>query len=437
MPARAQWEPVPLPASVVTPAQVALFGFAEAFGDRVFVSTGFGIPQTPTSTVYEYVFASADGGATWAAVPEFTADVTNSGGARLGRPTVAGGALYLPRLRSEGGQPATATVPKTATGTTWTTPAAAGFPAADGVLANVARQDGVLYGHTMTAAGTSDVGYVYRSADEGASWTRVGAQRVPGIVYAAGSRLLLGRGQGNTANGERSADGGATWTPHGSTIYTSARNTAGVMLTGALFSVQRSTDGGATFAPIPSTTFGFGGTSALGACEAAFVGIGAGVVKRSDDGGTTWAAWGEGLPGNGSNVRRFSCSAGGPGAGPTYVYAATTDSGGAGAGVYRRDLAQRPTAAADAPADASGLSLSAGPNPASATATLRLTLGAAQTVRVSVADALGRTVLALDRPLGAGAQSVPLDVSGLAPGLYVARVAAGAAASSVRLVVAH
>lgn len=437
-PARAQWTRVPLAPQITEPAQVALFGFAEAFGSSLYVSAGFGVPQTPASPVYEYVFVTRDGGATWAAVPEFTADITNSGGLRLGRPTVADGALYVPRLRFAGGQAATSTVLKTTTGTAWTVPAAAGFPVADGPLANVARQGGVLYGHTTSDSGTSDVGYVFRSADEGASWTRVGAQRVPGLTFAAGSRLLLGRGQGNTANGERSADGGAAWTPHGSPIFTAARNTAGVVLTGALFNVQRSTDGGTTFAPVPATTFGFGGTFAVGACEAAFVAVASGVVKRSDDGGTTWAAWAEGLPGNGANVRQLSCSAGGPSAGgPTYVYAAVSGSSGSpDAGVYRRDLAQMPTAAADAPG-ALRLALSAGPNPASGTATLRFTLDAAQPVRVTVTDALGRAVLALDRTLGAGPQALPLDVSGLAPGVYVARVTTSGASASVRLTLAR
>ena len=99
-----------------------------------------------------------------------------------------------------------------------------------------------------------------------------------------------------------------------------------------------------------------------------------------------------------------------------------------------------PVAAEDAPG-AAGLALSIGPNPAGRAATLRLALAEAATVRVSVADALGRTVLRLDRALAAGSHALPLDVSGLAPGVYVARVAAAgggaAAASSVRFTIAR
>ena len=68
LPARAQWMAVPLPPQVVSPPQVALFGFAEAFGGSLFVSTGFGIPQTSTSPVYDHVFRSPDVGATSARV---------------------------------------------------------------------------------------------------------------------------------------------------------------------------------------------------------------------------------------------------------------------------------------------------------------------------------------------------------------------------------
>ena len=442
-PAHAQWERVPLPPQVVSPAQVAIFGFAEAFGGSLFVTTGFGIPQTPSSPVYEYVFVTHDGGATWAPVPEFTFNITNSA-LRLGRPTVADGALYIPRETIDGNptpEVRFSTVLKTTDGTAWTTPAAAGYDPMDGVIVNVARQDGALVGHSAhTATTTSGSGYVYRSADDGATWTRAGDGRTPGFIYAAGARLLLGFGAQSTSNGERSADGGATWTPHGSQIFAFGRNSAGVVLTGALFNVQRSTDGGVTFAPIPSTTFGFGGTMALGACGSAFVALAAGVVKRSDDGGTTWAPWSEGLPDSGTNVLQFSCSAGGPAAlagTPAYVYAAVSgNSSSTTAGVYRRDLAQMPVADEAAP-ETLAAALSAAPNPTRRAATLQVTLAEAQAVHISVTDALGREVLTLDRTLAAGAHVLPLDVSGLAPGVYVARLVGAAESASVRITVAR
>ena len=186
-PARAQWEPVPLPASFETPSQVALFGFAQGFGDALFVSTGFGIPETPASIVYDLVFVTRDGGASWATVPEFTVDAA-TGGVKTGRPTVADGVLYLPRARATSTPPTeTSTVLRTGDGLTWTAPAAAGLDPNDGVLLNVARQDGVLVGRSERAGGTNDVGYVCRSADDGATWARAGGTVPPRLTYSAAS----------------------------------------------------------------------------------------------------------------------------------------------------------------------------------------------------------------------------------------------------------
>ena len=85
--------------------------------------------------------------------------------------------------------------------------------------------------------------------------------------------------------------------------------------------------------------------------------------------------------------------------------------------------------------EAGRLALAIGPTPARSAATLRFSVAEAQTARVTLTDVLGRDVLRFDRALAAGTQLIPIDVSGLAPGVYVARVAAGAASSSVRLTV--
>ena len=100
----------------------------------------------------------------------------------------------------------------------------------------------------------------------------------------------------------------------------------------------------------------------------------------------------------------------------------------------------RATAAADAP-EAAALRISAPrPTPAAGRATLTVDVPAAQTLRVTVADALGRTVATLhDGPAPAGPLVLTADVSALAPGVYVVRVAgAGAspgASAQTRLVV--
>jgi len=82
------------------------------------------------------------------------------------------------------------------------------------------------------------------------------------------------------------------------------------------------------------------------------------------------------------------------------------------------------------------LSLSAAPNPARGALTVHYDLAAPARVRVAVYDALGRRVAApadADAPAGTGA--VALDVSGLAPGVYVLRVEAGSEVATRRVTV--
>lgn len=83
------------------------------------------------------------------------------------------------------------------------------------------------------------------------------------------------------------------------------------------------------------------------------------------------------------------------------------------------------------------LTLSVGPNPTSGSATAWLSLGEALRAEVSVYDLLGRRVWRQEGPLGAGPQTVALDASAWAPGLYVVRVEAGGSVASARLIVAR
>ncbi|MBC7449380.1 MAG: T9SS type A sorting domain-containing protein [Hymenobacteraceae bacterium] len=76
------------------------------------------------------------------------------------------------------------------------------------------------------------------------------------------------------------------------------------------------------------------------------------------------------------------------------------------------------------------------PNPAAGRAFVHLRLPTAQSVVVEVRNALGQLVLA--RPVaevGAGSQSLPLNLVGAAPGLYIVRLTVGAVTHTQRLVV--
>ena len=63
------------------------------------------------------------------------------------------------------------------------------------------------------------------------------------------------------------------------------------------------------------------------------------------------------------------------------------------------------------------------PNPARGVAAVQVELGEAQDIRAALYDALGRRVLDLhDGAAPAGPLALRLDVSALAPGVYVVRV---------------
>lgn len=102
--------------------------------------------------------------------------------------------------------------------------------------------------------------------------------------------------------------------------------------------------------------------------------------------------------------------------------------------IYR--LVQDPVSAEAGPGEHSlGLSLT-GPNPVRAATTLAVDLDVARAARVAVYDVLGRRVQTVwDGTLTAGRHTLRLSAEGLAPGLYVVRLEAGATSSSVRLTV--
>ncbi len=95
---------------------------------------------------------------------------------------------------------------------------------------------------------------------------------------------------------------------------------------------------------------------------------------------------------------------------------------------------QQVVAGDDGPATTAALTFTAGPNPARGALALSFALPEAAEASAEVFDALGRSVLRAD--LGAqaaGAGAARLDVSGLAPCVYVVRLAAGAARASMRV----
>ncbi|MGB3541574.1 T9SS type A sorting domain-containing protein [Rubrivirga sp.] len=75
------------------------------------------------------------------------------------------------------------------------------------------------------------------------------------------------------------------------------------------------------------------------------------------------------------------------------------------------------------------------PNPASSWATVRFATSRADRVRITVVDALGRTVLEGDHSLAIGTNGLEVDLAGLVPGVYVVRVEGGGSSLSAPLTV--
>ncbi len=85
-------------------------------------------------------------------------------------------------------------------------------------------------------------------------------------------------------------------------------------------------------------------------------------------------------------------------------------------------------------APAAVLTLRATPNPTAGALVLTLTLSEAKTVAVEAFDALGRRVWQQNAVLTAGSQTVAVDASAWAPGVYVVRATAGRASATARVV---
>ncbi len=99
-------------------------------------------------------------------------------------------------------------------------------------------------------------------------------------------------------------------------------------------------------------------------------------------------------------------------------------------------LGAPPSTPSDEPGPSAVASLRAAPHPVGVGTTLHVSMAAPADVRIDVLDALGRRVATLaDGALAAGDHALAWDARGLTPGVYVARLSAGDAHATLRLVV--
>ncbi len=280
-------------------------------------------------------------------------------------------------------------------------------------------------------------GNVFRSTDDGASWTSVAAGLPTGSLGRLPVGALVATGDGlfaRTAGGCAALpDGATTWAaqpcPPGASAYDLRRDGARLVArteSGLYVRNDGSTAWTALVDGLPVATgtsfFWIGGRLAGTPDGLLFVGTATdGAVTAYRLAGDTWTAlpWDfpEGIRWNG-----FLHDGGG-----------TLYGGSLGRGMWRRGggIVGRET-----DGDAPALSLSAPwPNPTAGALTIRFSLPSASTVTLDVVDATGRRVATLaDGPHAAGAHAVAWPAR-VASGVYTLRLATPGAALSRRVAV--
>jgi len=324
---------------------------------------------------------------------------------------------------------------------------------ADGTLYAATSSIHDLYQSTYLADSRIDggEGAVLMSTDDGATWQMMHDFAHPVVWLAfdpSDPDVLLASVVHSTAGGiyrtsERGAGAAASWNrlaapprTHGHPLSIHVLGD-GMLLTSfsgrrdesdaftASSGVFSSTDGGATWAGVdsfPAVTADRVAASAGGGV-AVTLSSSQTALAVSLDAGATWTTLAPPQAREFVDVARIEGD---------YLYALSSGD----KRLYRYPIASLATAT-DAAPEAVGLALRVAPNPTHGAARLAVTLAEGEDVRVTLHDALGRTVVALERTFGAGPQTLDLDTSGLAPGVYVAHVTAGGVVGSVRFTVAR
>lgn len=277
---------------------------------------------------------------------------------------------------------------------------------------------------------------LYRSTDDGASWSQFRAAGGDTIFYCvvqAGDRLVVpfsyrGPSGRQYAAMHLSPTSGAvvaiTEVPAilDDVVVTPDGTLIGVGAWAAFGQVVLSTDRGTTWRSWPDPKLGTTLEIAIDSAGRVFAGMRMSPkVAVTTDAGASWSAFAE-IP-DGRAARMFATDPRG------VVYAATDG------GVYE----YTPAAAVSSEAGAGEAKLEGiAPNPASDEATLRLRLDRDARVSLRVFDRLGRQGLATrDFRLGPGLHAIPIDIASLPPGVYLCSVSSGSRIWCERFVIAR
>lgn len=455
-PARAQWAEVPTATSVRYDYIQGGPGFLlryDSSGDNL-------------SVFYCSLSVSRDGGLTFAPTGYKVPSPLNSASFSCRRPEFTFDTALTGEVLAYLLDPADARgVFRTSDGVTWTR--LAGVPEGEERL-YPRFVGGDVVAHANAAA---TPGRVVRLAAGASTWTDVAAvpfSSLPGgtpdlpivmgsVVRPGGGRRVYARSRLSNTPLVYTSDDLQTWTPapaadslgtryvydfgEGEAVmeaspYKLAAAIVGGQITFRNYLEKRTTTGGSVwrngfaFPSTPSTPVVSGSafTRIDNRTAFSFSGVSQWPLLLTRDRGTTWTQV-DTRTADANNPERFYQTDG------RFLFYVDDAQGGR---LWRRPLADYAlTTAGEAAPETRGVEMTVGPNPARGAATLRVTLAEAQSVRVTLTDVLGRDVPALDRALPAGASSLPLDVSRLAPGVYAARLVADGASASVRLTVAR
>lgn len=264
---------------------------------------------------------------------------------------------------------------------------------------------------SSTALASGSAGTLYRTSNNGQAWTEQAVPVVVPLHGALGETLVVGD------DGILLAFSGGVWEqrPTGTSadLYAIASGGTGTQVIVGEGGTTLRVTGGVVSVSASGTTATLRDVATSGQNARFLVAVGdGGTAIKTTDSGATWCMLDTGTTTDllgvamSNNSEYVAVGAGG-------LVIRTTNGGGA---------CVPPVAAEDAPGTAA-LLLSAAPSPTHGRVTLSFTLARAESARLTIHDALGRTVAVVtDGLLAAGRHTADLDTAPLASGLYVARL---------------
>ena len=308
-------------------------------------------------------------------------------------------------------------------GASWTMPDSSFLSLSAMFKAIVNTPNGYLFaGATRNISPCPCAHGVYRTTDDGMHWQLTSLTRGIGSMFASSQGQVFA----SSDSLFRSQDYGESWVNRSSGLATLPVNSLGATVGGSLFAgtnqgVFSSSDVGDHWTESGLASFSVKAIATYNQ-NIVVAGTDSGVFI-SHDGGTTWIQENSGLTQSEITSLAFDSSG--------YVYAGTPDSG-----ICRSSQIVTGIQKLEAGFPTRFLLFQNYPNPFNPTTIIKYELPKSSMVRLSVHDILGRQVAVLvSERKSAGVYKVKFDVSRLASGVYFYRIQAGDFVQARRLVI--